>query len=93
MPGTILENLSGRKLSVLVTVLLLFQIACFLVGIISPSPARSQTILATVCEVQDTRLNDDPNVWFSRKNCTKTVNLNDYESTANLDADNLVRLF
>ncbi|XP_044759758.1 protein wntless [Coccinella septempunctata] len=90
MPGTILENLSGRKLSILVTILLVFQMACFLVGITSPSPARSQTILATVCEVHDTNLNEDINVWFSRENCSKIVDLQHPESTANLEADNLV---
>lgn len=32
MAGTILENLSGRKLSILVSTLLVCQVVCFLVG-------------------------------------------------------------
>lgn len=32
MPGTILENLSGRKLTVLVCALLVCQLICFLIG-------------------------------------------------------------
>ena len=30
--GTILENLSGKKLSILVSTLLLMQLTCFLIG-------------------------------------------------------------
>lgn len=32
MQGTIIENLSGRKLSVLVILLVIAQIICFLIG-------------------------------------------------------------
>lgn len=32
MSGTILENLSGRKLTILVSFLLLCQLICFLIG-------------------------------------------------------------
>lgn len=32
MQGTIIENLSGRKLSVLVILLVIAQIVCFLIG-------------------------------------------------------------
>jgi hypothetical protein len=32
MSGTILENLSGRKLSILVSFLLVSQLICFLIG-------------------------------------------------------------
>lgn len=32
MQGTIIENLSGRKLSVLVILLIIAQIICFLIG-------------------------------------------------------------
>jgi hypothetical protein len=32
MSGTILENLSGRKLTILVSSLLLAQLVCFLIG-------------------------------------------------------------
>lgn len=66
MPGTVIENLSGRKLSVLVTVLLLFQLGCFLVGLIAPTPARSQAILATVC------VDEEPTTATTDRWITKT---------------------
>ncbi|CAG9767063.1 unnamed protein product [Ceutorhynchus assimilis] len=86
MPGTILENLSGRKLSVLVTVLLLSQLACFLVGLISPSPAGIQTILATVCVDPEPEVRDK---WFSR-NCPKKVDLRYDNALEGISPNNLV---
>lgn len=51
MQGTIIENLSGKKLSVLVVLLIIGQIICFLIGgLVAPKPASSQTILGTVCK-------------------------------------------
>ncbi|VEN40780.1 unnamed protein product [Callosobruchus maculatus] len=88
MPGTILENLSGKKLSVLVTVLLACQIGCFLVGLIAPSPATSQGILSTVCVDHDPK-NKDINRWFTRS-CPTQVHLTDRQSTIGLDANSLV---
>ncbi|OAD53292.1 Protein wntless [Eufriesea mexicana] len=56
MQGTIIENLSGRKLSVLVILLIIAQIICFLIGgLIAPTPASSQNILGTPCK--DIRVN------------------------------------
>lgn len=56
MQGTIIENLSGRKLSVLVILLIIAQIICFLIGgLIAPTPASSQNILGTPCK--DIRIN------------------------------------
>ncbi|XP_070508972.1 protein wntless [Chironomus tepperi] len=50
MSGTILENLSGRKLAILVSSLLFCQLICFLIGgLIAPRPSSVQTILATIC--------------------------------------------
>lgn len=50
MQGTIVENLSGRKLSVLVALLLLAQVACFLIGgLIAPTPASAYNVLGTNC--------------------------------------------
>ncbi|CAG9864944.1 unnamed protein product [Phyllotreta striolata] len=90
MPGTILENLSTKKLSVLLSVFLLSQLACFLLGLIAPSPARTQTILATVCVDEDPLSSrDDADQWFTRQ-CRKTVNLEDPKATDGLDANNLV---
>ncbi|XP_029164188.1 protein wntless [Nylanderia fulva] len=74
MQGTIIENLSGKKLSVLVMLLIIAQIVCFLIGgLIAPTPASSQNILGTPCE--DISVNgSDQNEWFySRGNdsCTQ----------------------
>ncbi|XP_050298896.1 protein wntless [Anthonomus grandis grandis] len=88
MPGTILENLSGRKLSVLVTILLLSQLACFLVGLISPSPASSQGILSTICVDKNPKV-DNFTKWFSRQ-CAYKVDLSHPESTKSLQAKELV---
>ncbi|KAJ8679069.1 hypothetical protein QAD02_014856 [Eretmocerus hayati] len=50
MQGTIIENLSGRKLSVLVVLLLTGLFVSFLVGgLIAPPPSNSQLILGTAC--------------------------------------------
>ncbi|CAG9817913.1 unnamed protein product [Phaedon cochleariae] len=88
MPGTILENLSGRKLSVLVTLLLACQIVCFLVGLIAPSPARTQGMLSTIC-VDENPENDNINRWFTKK-CPKVIVLSNKKSITGLQANNLV---
>ncbi|KMQ92478.1 protein wntless-like protein [Lasius niger] len=64
MQGTIIENLSGKKLSVLVMLLIIAQIVCFLIGgLIAPTPASSQNILGTPCK--DISVNgSDQNKWF-----------------------------
>lgn len=59
MPGAILENLSGRKLAVLVSVLLICQVICFLIGgLVAPTPSSAENFLATKCRQRenDTRL-------------------------------------
>lgn len=91
MPGTILENLSGRKLSVLVFILLSCQLACFLTGLIAPSPASSLGILSTVC-IDDNPKGDNINRWFIRA-CPKSIVLSHEHATAGLDANNLVTYF
>lgn len=64
MSGTILENLSGRKLSILVTVLLECQVCCFLLGaLLAPVPAGHQNILGMMCRDQHERQNDT-NFWL-----------------------------
>jgi hypothetical protein len=48
MAGAIIENMSGRKLTIIGSVLVLCQIICFLVGaILSPAPNNSDQFLAT----------------------------------------------
>lgn len=88
MPGTILENLSGKKLSVLITVLLAGQLGCFLLGLIAPSPAKTQTILATVC-VDPNPGSTNIDRWIT-KHCSKMIGLSDKKATSNLDANELV---
>ncbi|XP_063369700.1 protein wntless [Cydia amplana] len=66
MTGTIIENLSGRKLAILVTFLLLCQLTCFLIGgLVAPLPANAQTILGTVCKDTLT-IKNDTTKWFYR---------------------------
>ncbi|XP_053618611.1 protein wntless [Plodia interpunctella] len=83
MSGTIIENLSGRKLAVLVSFLLLCQLTCFLIGgLVAPMPASFQNILATVCKDTSTVKNDTTKWFYNRgKGSCKTVDL------ANLDPD------
>lgn len=67
MSGTILENLSGRKLSILVSSLLLCQVACFLLGgLYAPLPAGHQTVLGTTCADMPGRQNDTSFFLYSR---------------------------
>lgn len=64
MSGTILENLSGRKISVLVAVLLILQVICFLIGgLIAPRPDTDQMITALPCKDQFGKQNDT-SVWY-----------------------------
>lgn len=64
MTGTIIENLSGRKLAVLVTFLLLCQLTCFLIGgLVAPMPANAQMMIATVCK-DTTTVKNDTTKWF-----------------------------
>ncbi|KPJ14037.1 Protein wntless [Papilio machaon] len=79
MTGTIIENLSGRKLAVLVTFLLLCQVTCFLIGgLIAPTPANAQNILGTVCKDTTTMKNDTKTWFYNRgKGSCKTVDLGD----------------
>ncbi|XP_055314054.1 protein wntless [Sitodiplosis mosellana] len=67
MAGTILENLSGRKLGILVGTLLVCQVICFLIGgLIAPVPASVQTILGTVCKDIPGSFNDTTKWVYSR---------------------------
>ncbi|XP_046683981.1 protein wntless [Homalodisca vitripennis] len=83
MPGAIVENLSGRKLFVLVAILLVLQVACFLLGgLIAPSPSNANSLLATKCH--DKGNNTD--AWFyvrGKGRCTP-VSLEHYESDSHL---------
>ncbi|XP_068624941.1 protein wntless [Battus philenor] len=77
MTGTIIENLSGRKLTVLVTFLLLCQVTCFLIGgLVAPTPANVQNILGTVCKDTTTMKNDTTTWFYNRgKGSCKVIDL------------------
>ncbi|XP_038218281.1 protein wntless [Zerene cesonia] len=79
MTGTVLENLSGRKLAVLISFLLLCQVVCFLIGgLVAPMPANAQTILGTVCRDTTKEKNDTTKWFYNRgKGQCETVNLAD----------------
>ncbi|CAG9792799.1 unnamed protein product [Diatraea saccharalis] len=79
MTGTIIENLSGRKLAVLVTFLLLCQITCFLIGgLIAPTPANTQNILGTVCKDANKVKNDTSKWYYNRgKGSCEIIDLDD----------------
>eukprot|EP00099_Drosophila_melanogaster_P021269 NP_648445.1 wntless, isoform A [Drosophila melanogaster] len=67
MSGTILENLSGRKLSILVATLLLCQVLCFLLGgLYAPLPAGHVTVLGSLCREDHARQNDTSFLLYSR---------------------------
>ncbi|XP_014486768.1 PREDICTED: protein wntless [Dinoponera quadriceps] len=97
MQGTIIENLSGKKLSVLVVLLIIAQIVCFLIGgLIAPTPASSQNILGTPCE--DIRVNgSEPggDKWFySRgKDACTLVDINRYSLNSHHQAYQVVYTF
>ncbi|GAB0092084.1 Protein wntless [Sergentomyia squamirostris] len=59
MSGAVIENLSGRKLTVVIFSLLLCQVICFLIGgLVAPVPNNVQTILASVCQDEKDGFND-----------------------------------
>ncbi|XP_020707803.2 protein wntless isoform X1 [Athalia rosae] len=97
MQGTIIENLSGKKLSVLVSLLIIGQIICFLIGgLIAPTPASSQNILGTPCE--DIRINgSEPGggKWFYTrgKGSCISVDLNHFSYDDHLQAHQVVYAF
>ncbi|XP_014602353.1 PREDICTED: protein wntless isoform X1 [Polistes canadensis] len=97
MQGTIIENLSGKKLSVLVIMLIIAQIVCFLIGgFIAPTPATSQNILGTPCE--DIRINGtEPGAgkWFysrGKGSCTY-VDINHFSLDSHHQAHQVVYTF
>ncbi|XP_047035669.1 protein wntless [Helicoverpa zea] len=77
MTGTIIENLSGRKLAILVSFLLFCQVTCFLIGgLVAPMPANTQNILGTVCRDMSIVKNDTTKWYYNRgKGSCKTVDL------------------
>ncbi|KAH0540596.1 protein wntless [Cotesia glomerata] len=97
MQGTIIENLSGKKLSVLVVLLIIAQVICFLIGgLIAPKPATSQNILSTACK--DDRINgSEPGLgkWYypRGRGACRTVEMNYYNLESQYKAFQVVWTF
>jgi len=93
MTGAIIENMSGRKLAVIGSVLLVLQIACFLVGaILAPAPNNSNQHLATKCF--NPKGVKEREAWFipnGKHSCRRIESLADNEVLENhVTADNVV---
>ncbi|EDW79572.1 uncharacterized protein Dwil_GK20551 [Drosophila willistoni] len=95
MSGTILENLSGRKLSILVSILLLCQVLCFLLGgIFAPVPAGHLTILGSLCRENHARQNDTNFFLYSRGDgACKQVTSEEVDADALKLANQIVHVF
>ncbi|KAF0287004.1 Protein wntless [Amphibalanus amphitrite] len=85
MAGAVIENLSGRKLACLCSVLLVALLVCFLLGgLVAPEPSSSQNILGTICLDHER----EPDRWFqvwsvigSEKMCDKADKVDDLMDT------------
>jgi len=93
MAGAIIENMSGRKLAMIGSALLLCQILCFMVGaVISPAPNTSNQHLATKC--YNPKGAKEKTAWFvphGKKSCRRIESIDDDEVISNhLSADNVV---
>ncbi|CAF4873439.1 unnamed protein product [Pieris macdunnoughi] len=95
MTGTVLENLSGRKLAILISFLLACLMMCFLIGgLVAPMPANSQTILGTVCRDRSKVKNDMTKWFYNRGNgkC-KSVDLTEAQLSHDLSETDIVFAF
>jgi len=97
MAGAIIENMSGRKLTMIGAFLLACQVVCFLVGaIFAPAPNNSDQFLASKCwDKEGSRRYSkdyDDNKWFvpRGKNKCKMLDKIDEAASAQLTADDLV---
>lgn len=92
MAGAILENLSGRKLSVLISVLLICQAVCFLIGgLIAPAPSHAERMLATKCLDSG----NDTQQWFysNGKGSCENIFYDSYAFDPKMQANNIVFVF
>lgn len=93
MAGAIIENMSGRKLGMVGSLLVLCQILCFLVGaIFSPAPNNSDQYLATKCYNPDGAR--ETSTWFIPRGKEKCRVIEDIAGdevlSEHLTADNVV---
>ena len=86
MPGAILENLSGRKLAVLISVLLICQVICFLIGgLVAPTPATAENSLATKCLDRS----NNSGKWLYPRGKGKCESIQDYEMYRTYDVEDM----
>lgn len=93
MAGAIIENMSGRKLAMIGSVLLICQVFCFLVGAIwAPAPNNSEQFLATKCYDPKGEAGDG-NSWFQPRGSNKCHSIDkiaDEAESSQMTADNVV---
>ncbi|XP_040576781.1 protein wntless [Lepeophtheirus salmonis] len=92
--GAIIENMSGRKVGLVVGSLILCEIVCFLLGaVVSPRPNSSDNILATKC----IDYKGDRKAWFYSRGpgqCPRFDSFDDNETMPpGLTAENVVFTF
>lgn len=96
MAGSIIENMSSRKLSYVLAFLSSILVFCFLLGaLVSPSPNSSMQYLATKCV--DPSAGKDPDMWFwprGKGACKRIDKFTDAEAARDqLTADHIVFAF
>ncbi|KAK8746066.1 hypothetical protein OTU49_017247 [Cherax quadricarinatus] len=94
MAGAIIENLSGRKLGVLIVFLMICQVVCFLVGaLIAPAPSSVMSILGTKCI--DKNYRKDKWYWTRGKGkCQSIIDLQDpVIEDLHINANNMIFTF
>ncbi|KAF2360316.1 hypothetical protein FHG87_008927 [Trinorchestia longiramus] len=95
MGGAIIENLSGRKLSVLIALLMLCQFLCFLMGgLVAPAPTSADDILGTKC--YDKSYNSSK--WYQQRPVRLACNrIDDLDDSVGLErhitAENIIFVF
>ena len=93
MAGAIIENMSGRKLAMIGSVLLVCQVLCFLVGAIwAPAPNNSEQFLATKCYDAKGEAGGGER-WFQprgKNKCHPIDKIDDEGVTSHMTADNVV---
>lgn len=93
MAGAIIENMSGRKLAMIGSVLLVCQVFCFLVGAIwAPAPNNSEQFLATKCYDPQGEAGGGER-WFQPRGASRCHSIDkiaDEAATAHMTADNVV---
>ncbi|KAK7070762.1 B9 domain-containing protein 1 [Halocaridina rubra] len=94
MGGAIIENLSGRKLGILIGFLMVCQFVCFLVGgLIAPAPSSVMSVLGTKC-IDRNYMRDK---WYMVRGTHKCKSIIDYDDPVieeqHITANNIIFSF